>query len=436
MGPELEGWDRTLVTALDGELVWPAAASSATVHRVAGVSGGDGVRCLLVTESLDGGGMDEFVAFLARQLPAFGVHAAVLLAPVGMSRGLGPIAQELAAEGIEVADPGDESEAWITRWKPDVMAVHGNAKRPLEIAAVLGVPAVLVLHGMHDLFDMPESEVVDRYDLLSGVICVSELVRTQYLARSSRIDPARVRTIVNGIDAQRTQGIDRAAARDALGLDDQFLFLSLSRHSMQKNTYGLVSAFGEVARDRANAHLLVCGRADDYSYTEQVLGLRERLPARDRIHLRGSTRRADVLLAAADAFVLDSFFEGWALSSMEALAAGVPVLMSDVGGAREQLAGGPTRGRLVRNPIGDPLAVNWETMSKARFAPQANRAEFVAAMSSFADREMDFADRETIAGDAVERFSAARCVASHAEALEAIARDGRWRRQEGIGDEH
>ena len=50
------------------------------------------------------------------------------------------------------------------------------------------------------------------------------------------------------------------------------------------------------------------------------------------------------LLAAADGFVLDSFFEGWSLASMEALFAGVPMVLSEVGGAREQIGDDPSVG--------------------------------------------------------------------------------------------
>ena len=227
-------------------------------------------------------------------------------------------------------------------------------------------------------------------------------------------------TIPNGIDTDRKLGIDRDAARAALGLTDEFVFLSLSRHSLQKDTFGLISAFADVAKACPKTHLVVCGRVDDNEYASQVLALRDRLSDRERVHLRGSTLRPDVLLAAADAFVLDSFFEGWALSSMEALAAGVPVILSEVGGAREQLAGGPPRGLLVSNPLGDPSAVNWSSMAKARFSTQSNRDELVLAMTSFANASASIATRQTIAADASDRFSAHRCVERHAKVLREI----------------
>jgi glycosyltransferase involved in cell wall biosynthesis len=416
---QLTGWSRQLIG--DGELTWPprrtppaAGTSSAPV--------GTAVRCLLVTESLDGGGMDEFVAFLARGLRSRGLAVGFLLVPVGVGRGIGPIGRELLADGIEVVDgDGVAVEEWIASWAPEVISVHGDARSPIDAGHRLGIPVMLVLHGMHDLFGMADAELLDRYARLAAVVSVSELVRRQYLARSPAIDPARVRTIPNGIDPMRTAGVDRAQARRSLGLHDEYLFLSLSRHCMQKNTFGLVSAFDELARSHPAAHLAVCGRVDDIGYARQVVALRDRSPVADRIHLRDGTRRADVLLAAADAFVLDSFFEGWTLASMEALLRGIPVISSDVGGAREQLGGGPPRGILVGNPLGDPLAVDWESMARARFARQTNRGEFIAAMRALVRGEVALAPAAQISADARIRFDGYRCLDLHAQSIRAVA---------------
>jgi glycosyltransferase involved in cell wall biosynthesis len=345
-------------------MVWPARRAEPPAEERPALSSMD-IRCLLVTESLDAGGMDEFVAFVARGLRERGGEVAVLLVPVGLARGVGPIGHDLLAEGIEVID-GDafEVEDWIESWAPAVISVHGNARPPIDAGHRRGIPVMLVLHGMHDLFGLSDSEVLDRYSRLSGVVSVSELVRRQYLARSPLIDPSRVLTIPNGIDPHRTIGVDRAEARESLGLEDEFLLLSLSRHSLQKNTFGLVSAFDELARSHPSAQLVICGRVDDAGYARQVIALRARSSFSNRSHLRSGTRRPDVLLAAADAFVLDSFFEGW-----------VPVV-----------DGGPARrdGRCSR-------------------------------------REVELASAEEISIDARERFSADRRLDLHAQAIRAVA---------------
>ena len=158
----------------------------------------------------------------------------------------------------------------------------------------------------------------ERARCTARVVAVSELVREQYLTRNPTFPRERAVTVPNGVDNLRRRPVPRSWARDQLGFTDEFLFVSLARYCLQKNTYALLQAFADVAQRCAEVHLLVAGRPDDPVYTRQVGLLAGRLPCASRVHLRGHHPDPAALLAAADAFVLDSFFEGWSLASMEA----------------------------------------------------------------------------------------------------------------------
>ena len=423
--PGIDDWATPLVgVAAASGIDWPASSGNHRLSTDPTAPGGTGstLRCLLVTDSIDASGMDEFVGFLARRLRRYGIVTAVMIGSDDTARGIGRLGRALAAEGVEVADPGrDAGAAWMREWRPDVVSVHGSADWPLEAAADLAVPVVETLHGMHNLFGADPADVVRRRDRLAGLVSVSEMVRLQYLALDHDLDPNRIVTIPNGVDSHRVRPVARDLAREALGLTDEFLFVSLARHSLQKNGFALASAFGEVAAAVPGAHLLICGRSDDRSYTGQVVDLKRRMPHGDRLHLRDNTSHVAALLAAADAFALDSFFEGWSLSSMEALASGLPVVISDVGGAREQLGGRVAKGALVANPLGDPLAVDWPSISAARFRPQANRQQLVDAMTGLARGTVPVATRAEIADESLARFDDELCVRRHAHAVTAAA---------------
>lgn len=153
-----------------------------------------------------------------------------------------------------------------------------------------------------------------------------------------------------------------------------------------------------------------------------MLRLRNSLPCRDRIHLRDHIAAPAELLAVADSFVLDTFFEGGPLVSMEALCMGLPVVLSDAGMAREQIGDDPRRGYVVANPLGDPLCVDWESMGAACYRPQVNRDEFATAMEHpVANREDYLRGRERLAAESAVRFSADACLARHAAVLLAVA---------------
>ncbi|SOD70307.1 glycosyltransferase involved in cell wall bisynthesis [Jatrophihabitans sp. GAS493] len=382
------------------------------------------LRCLLVTESLDVGGMDEVVAFLARRLPEVGIATAVLHAPLDHSQPLGRLGQALLAEGISVFDhPRTDGAAELRRWQPDVVSVHGGPDWTLAVAHESQIPVVETLHGMHSLFGARAADVSARAAMLSGIVSVSELVRQQYLEINPAFGGDRVITIPNGVDPGRVAMPDRAAARDWLGLTDEYVVTSLARHCLQKNTYGLVCAFDDIAARIPDAHLVLAGRPDDANYSARVKRLQTTMQHGDRVHLRDHASRPEVLLAASDAFVLDSFFEGWALASMEALVAGLPVVLADVGGAREQLAGPVAKGSLISNPLGDPLVVDWPSIRAARYRRQSNRGELVEGVTALStDRDRWLAARAEIRAESIERFDPGVVVSRHAHVLAAAAR--------------
>ncbi len=370
------------------------------------------------------------VAFLARRLPAHRVQTAVLHVkpdPAATGEPSGRLGRMLSRSGIEVHE-ADESGApgWVERWRPDVVSAHG-ALPPwvLALAQRLGVPFVDTLHGMHDMFGADWRAEAERGAKLSAIVSVCELVRQQYLAGNPSFPATRIVAINNAVDDERRCSGDRVAARRQLGLGDEYLFVSLARHCLQKNSYGLIAAFGELARHRPEVHLVIAGRPDDVRYYRQVLRLRESLPCRDRIHLRDHVAAPGELLAAADGFALDAFFEGGPLVSMEALCMGVPVVLSEAGMAGEQVDGDRARGYLVPNPLGDPLSVNWESIGAARYRPQVNREAFVTAMEQLvADRKEYLVDRERLAAESRVRFSADVCLSRHAAVLQAVVAGG------------
>lgn len=386
----------------------------------------DALSCLLVTDSLDVGGMEEVVAFLAINLRRYGIRTTVLHAsrdgtPDGAPSGrLGRILREKGIETMEL-DPA-RGHAWIESVQPDVISAHYAPFWVLESADRLAIPYVDTLHGMHMHYGADWAKEADRARRIAAIVCVGELLRQQYLNSNPTFAPDRIVTIPNGINPGRLVRHDRDRARLELGLDDQFLFLCLARQCMQKNAYGLIAAFDDVSRRHPDAHLLIAGKVDDVGYFAQVQRLRAGLECRNRVHIRDNYPDPAVLLAAADGFVLNSFFEGWSLASMEALCTGLPVVLSEVSGAREQLGDGNVNGWMTSNPAGDPLRVNWESMRETRFARQSNRDELVSAMCRIVDDRSEWLEnRERLGNESVARFDPELCLQRHCQLLRAVA---------------
>lgn len=419
----IEGWSRPLI----GECPVPdsfATASpssdselpSAPSRRPTDVD----LRCLFVSSAVDVGGLGEVVAFLATHLRQYGIDPLVM-APV-LNRDPAPepagrLAKRLRSEGIPVMEVDERSgSALLDQWLPDVIYAHAAPSWVLDAAAERGIPYVDTLHGMHSHFGADWAVEALRSKRIRKIVAVSEMVRDQYLAGNPSYPAADIVAIPNAVEEHPL--MDRRAMRSALGLSDEFLFVCLARHCLQKNTYGTMTAFAQLAQRRPEVHLVIAGRIDDDRYYRRVANLHEGLSVRDRIHLRDHMPAPRNLLAASNGFVLDSFFEGWALAPMESMSAGVPVVVSDVGGAREQIAEDASRGLLVANPLGDPLRVSWDAIGRARFSRQGNQDELIAAMAALVDNRDDYeGHRAQLAAESVKRFDAQQCLQAHAALL-------------------
>jgi len=239
-------------------------------------------------------------------------------------------------------------------------------------------------------------------------------------------DAPAIHVVPNAVHPARAARVPRAYARRRLGVAENApLFVHLGRMTGQKNLDGLLGAFADVLPHVPAARLLLVGPADD----------RSAITALERAHApllhTGAARRVapaevvGVVLAAADALVSSSFYEGWSVSASEALWVGTPVVLTDCGGARE-LVGPPgeQRGFVVANPLGDPLTASPELLTSPPPAALAeHRRELAAALARFAaGRPAEVAPEQEIRAWARRQLAPRRLAADYAHILRSVVR--------------
>lgn len=171
-----------------------------------------------------------------------------------------------------------------------------------------------------------------------------------HLHRYARIPLDRLRLVRGGVDVDRIRSavpMDRAS----LGLQatDQMV-LWVGRLDPVKGLDVLIRAFEPVARE-TNAHLLLVGGGE---LREELEGLVRERRLEPRIHFLGPRTDVPSLLKAADLFVFPSRTEGLPNALLEAMAAGCPIVTTDVPGCRDLITHEES-GLLV--PYGDTLAL-------------------------------------------------------------------------------
>ncbi|MCO4745131.1 MAG: glycosyltransferase [Proteobacteria bacterium] len=113
---------------------------------------------------------------------------------------------------------------------------------------------------------------------------------------------------------------------------DAVVVLAVGRLRAVKNPTGILGAFQSVAKDHPNAHLIFIGDGD---LEERLADQRRTFGLAKRVHFLGTRTDVPEALAAADIFVQNSLYEGLGIAAVEAMASGLPVIATAVGGLVE-----------------------------------------------------------------------------------------------------
>lgn len=184
------------------------------------------------------------------------------------------------------------------------------------------------------------------------VFAVSESLRRVALQLGA--DPAKVQVVGNGVDLERFRPLPRAQARAALGLaPDAQVLIGVGGIVERKGFHRVVELLPALLqRFPRLVYLVVGGPSPEGDMTAALRAQIERLGLHDAVRLLGPMppERLSEVLSAADVFVLATRNEGWANVFLEAMACGLPVVTTAVGGNAEVVCR-PELGRVV--PFGD-----------------------------------------------------------------------------------
>ncbi len=413
-----------------------SAPGAAPGPRSAAPAAGPGdLTCALGVGVMDVGGIGSVVELLATWLPT------ERFTPVVVCVGDGERAKRIRNLGVEVRCVADRDSALraFTELGPDVIQLHG-APDFLEAAALeSGVPVVPVMHNTEIHYTRARWRRFSRVLGASpAAVAVSELVRTFHAAHVPVGLRSRMVVVPNAAPGRRAPDAEQRRTARALlekivrtSLGGDVVFVCLARYDAQKNIAGTVASFLACVAAGVPAQLVIAGEPSDWVEFRRADAIRRGSPHGGRVHLL-ATSDARTLLVAADAFLLNSFFEGWPVAATEAWSAGLPLVLSDVGGARELVARDPGRSVLVPNAVGAADTVTDACVERSRWSAghQRNSTELGQAILSVVatvhqERAAPLATREASDGIAVMIDAHARVLRGAAHGGGGSARPGR-----------
>ncbi|MCK4537869.1 MAG: glycosyltransferase [Candidatus Krumholzibacteria bacterium] len=289
--------------------------------------------------------------------------------------------------------------------RPDLVHTHNFLAHThtAPAARMLGIPVIHTKHG-RAVTSMSWSPALRRYiySLAHAVVVVSKETGEIFAERSGVRD-SKIKVIHNGIDLERYRNID-VDRRSLPGLEkidkEDLLFGAVSRLDPVKDHTTMLRAFAEVAASRSDCYFLIVGDGPERGNIETLI---KELSIEDRVIMTGFTDEVPLYVSAMDMYLQPSLEEGLSLTLLEAAAAGVPVVVTPVGGNPEVIEGG----------------------FSGSFVDVGNYHGMAAIMDSFMEDPAPFREMALRAGESVEAgFSLTSMEAGYrALYMEAISRE-------------
>jgi glycosyltransferase involved in cell wall biosynthesis len=341
---------------------------------------------LFVLNNLGIGGSERKIVRLANRLKEEGVHVALacLNGPYLLEQG---IRRDVPCEKLERR--GKFSFAALMRLRQmlvrdrpsTVIAVNLYQALYVALATILLPyrPRTVALVNTstfrgHRLWKRMYQSVLARFDL---TVHGSDAQRRFWLRPHCKA--SRNSTVIyNGVDSdyfENTRSLEAGRRlRASLGLKpDSLLIGTVGMCRPEKNQEVLLTTLRRLRVSRVDAHLVIAGAG-------QLLDLLKRrageLEVADRVHFIGAVEDVRPVLSALDVFVLPSIaVESFSNAALEAMSMGRPVILSDIGGAREMINDG------VEGYVVSPteLAARMPAIIAALYADKRKRQQMGAA---------------------------------------------------------
>lgn len=325
------------------------------------------LRVLSVIESLGRGGAERLLVTLDRAFDRARIHHTVvhLFAP-------DLLREELERRGTRVIDlalPGPEAlpravralAAVLKRERPHVVHTHlFSANVAGRLASFGRVPVVTTLHNpdygsdagagwrfwVRAFLDRASGHLVP-----SRILAVSEHVRDDFQSHMGFGDIALLPNVVDVAElSARASALDRTSVRRDLGIaPDAWVVLNVGRLHPQKGQDVLIRGFAEAHGILPQSRLVIVGAGGEENALRR---LADDLGVHPAVRFAGSVPDVMPWLVAADVFAFPSRFEAFGIALLEAMAVGLPSIVSDIPGLLEVT----TRDASVVLPSEDPGA--------------------------------------------------------------------------------
>ncbi len=299
------------------------------------------MRIIYVLTSLGVGGAERQVIGLAERMAARG-HRVLLVVLKGQAgeewpSGIEKIYLKIRKNPVDIFGGVLRARRTLDEYKPEVVHSHTfPANMFARVLKIISKPFLLVgtIHNVYEggWWRMLAYRWTDG--LSERTTAVSEAAAERFV-RLKAVPQSKVMVLTNGIEVEEfdPEKIERGGLRRELGTEEEFVWLAVGRVTAAKDYENLLRGFALVKAKRNEARLWIAGEESEEG--ERLRGLAAEIGVSEAVSWLGLRRDVAALMRNADGFVLSSAWEGMPLVIGEAMACGLPLVATDVGGVRE-----------------------------------------------------------------------------------------------------
>jgi glycosyltransferase involved in cell wall biosynthesis len=224
----------------------------------------------------------------------------------------------------------------ISKINPDIVHCHMPPAELFTRLALIGNSSIPLVTSKHN--DEPFAKIAFWRKLASWtaarahkIICISEAVKAYVADWIPEVQRGKLKLIYYAVDVERFETASPAAD---INLQNNFVIGTVARLTKQKSLHTLIRAFSEFKKKVPEAKLVIVGIGE---LEQELRKLTEDLKVAESIVWAGKRSDIPSVMKTFDVFALTSVYEGFGLVLLEAMAAGIPVIASNVSAIPEVL---------------------------------------------------------------------------------------------------
>lgn len=241
-----------------------------------------------------------------------------------LTRGENEYVDELNQLGINVYHKRDIGLFSIIKRMNNADLVHAHLFPSLYIALLTSTPTVVTEHNPHyRRRDIPFVKTMESilYRKYVKIACISKGVQTDFLS-NIKVKPSVTEVVHNGVNLSRFPQI----AKQYLHSEQKFKLGMVGRLAAQKDIKTLIDLM-VLLNDDFELHI-----AGDGELREKFESYSQEMHVNHRIHFHGQVNDIPLFLDSLDIYIQSSFWEGFGIAVVEAMAAGLPCFATNVSG--------------------------------------------------------------------------------------------------------